>query len=72
MTILTAPFLALIRLYQRIHPYFFRNCCRFVPSCSQYAAEALQKHGLFKGGALACWRILRCNPFGKPGYDPVP
>ena len=60
--------------------YFYRNCispftppsCRFTPTCSQYAIEALQKHGALKGSALAIWRILRCNPFGKYGYDPVP
>ena len=46
--------------------------CRFQPTCSQYAIEAIQKHGALKGGALAFWRILRCNPFSKGGYDPVP
>lgn len=47
-------------------------CCRFTPTCSQYAIEALRKHGPFKGLALAIWRILRCNPWGGSGYDPVP
>lgn len=47
-------------------------CCRFEPTCSQYAIEALQVHGAFKGSALAVWRILRCNPLCKGGYDPVP
>lgn len=46
--------------------------CRFVPTCSAYAIEAISKYGAFKGGALALWRILRCNPFSKGGYDPVP
>ena len=46
--------------------------CRFTPTCSQYAIEAIRKHGPFKGLALAIWRILRCNPWGGSGYDPVP
>ncbi len=47
-------------------------CCRFVPTCSEYALEAIEKYGALKGGALALWRVLRCNPFGRGGYDPVP
>ena len=46
--------------------------CKYYPTCSQYAIEALEKHGVIKGSALAFWRILRCNPFSKGGYDPVP
>jgi putative membrane protein insertion efficiency factor len=46
--------------------------CRFVPSCSEYAAEAVAKYGFFHGSALGIWRILRCNPFARGGYDPVP
>ena len=46
--------------------------CKYYPTCSQYAIEALEKHGVFKGGLLTVWRILRCNPFSKGGYDPVP
>lgn len=46
--------------------------CRFLPTCSQYAYEAISRYGVLKGGALSLWRILRCNPFGKGGYDPVP
>ena len=49
-----------------------KPCCRFYPTCSQYALEAIQKYGAFKGFFLALWRILRCNPFCKGGYDPVP
>ena len=64
--------LGLIRVYQRyISPGFPRRC-RFSPTCSQYAFEAIEKYGLLKGGALALWRILRCNPFCRGGYDPVP
>jgi len=62
----------LIRFYQRnlspLHP----ACCRFRPTCSQYALEAIQKYGALKGGYLALRRILRCNPLFKGGYDPVP
>ncbi|MCF0222166.1 MAG: membrane protein insertion efficiency factor YidD [Fibrobacter sp.] len=66
--ILIAP----IRLYQKIHPYFFRGVCRFQPTCSQYAIEAIRVHGIFKGLGFSIFRILRCNPFCKGGYDPVP
>ena len=60
--------------------YFYRNCispltpptCRFTPTCSQYAIEAIRKHGLFKGLYLAVRRLLRCHPWGGSGYDPVP
>ena len=46
-------------------------CCRFYPTCSQYAIDAISKHGAVKGTGMAIWRVLRCNPFGKSGYDPV-
>ena len=46
--------------------------CPYYPTCSHYGLEAIQKHGAIKGSALAAWRILRCNPFSKGGYDPVP
>ena len=49
-----------------------RATCIYTPTCSQYAIEALTKYGVIKGGLLAVWRILRCNPFAKGGYDPVP
>ncbi|MBO5021112.1 MAG: membrane protein insertion efficiency factor YidD [Clostridia bacterium] len=47
-------------------------CCRFTPTCSQYAIDAIKIHGSFKGSLLALWRILRCHPLCKGGYDPVP
>lgn len=61
-----------IRFYQRFISPYTPPTCRFTPSCSQYAIEAIRKHGPFKGFALAVWRILRCNPWGGSGYDPVP
>ena len=66
------PFLLLIRVYQRVISPMTGAHCRFLPTCSQYAYEAISRYGVLKGGALSLWRILRCNPFGKGGYDPVP
>ena len=61
-----------IRFYQvAISPYTPPSC-RFTPTCSEYARQALKKYGPIKGLALAIWRILRCNPWGGSGYDPVP
>ena len=66
-------FLALIRFYQRSISPCKPPCCRFIPTCSQYAYEAISKYGVLKGGALALWRLLRCNPFNHGDiYDPVP
>lgn len=65
-------FKKLIRLYQMGISPLTAGHCRFRPTCSNYALEALEKHGLIKGMGLAIWRILRCNPFGGSGYDPVP
>lgn len=62
----------LIRLYQRFLSPLLPATCRFTPSCSQYAAQAIEKHGALKGCTLAAWRILRCNPLSKGGEDPVP
>lgn len=62
-----------IKLYRRfISPLKSSPSCRFYPTCSQYALDALAEWGVIRGGALAFWRILRCNPFGGCGYDPVP
>lgn len=66
------PLLVLIRIYQYCISPFVPKVCRYEPSCSVYAVEALRKHGLFKGGYLAVRRILSCNPWGGSGYDPVP
>lgn len=63
----------LIRTYQvTLSPRFSGGACRYTPTCSQYAIEAIEIHGVFKGSLLAIKRILRCNPFFKGGYDPVP
>lgn len=64
--------LAMIRFYQRAISPYTRPCCRFTPTCSQYAVEAVTKYGALKGSFLAIKRVLRCNPFFKGGYDPVP
>lgn len=63
----------IIQFYQKyLSPLKGRATCIYTPTCSQYAIEALEKYGLIKGGLLAAWRILRCNPFAKGGYDPGP
>ncbi|MBQ2424365.1 MAG: membrane protein insertion efficiency factor YidD [Alistipes sp.] len=68
----TLPLIGLVRFYQICISPLKPACCRFTPTCSQYALEALRKHGAIKGGWLALKRILRCNPWGGSGYDPVP
>ena len=62
----------MIRLYQKYISPMKTTKCPYIPSCSQYGMEAIQKYGALKGGLLAAWRILRCNPFSRGGYDPVP
>lgn len=62
----------LIRFYQAAISPYTPAACRYTPTCSHYAAEALQKHGLFRGGWLAIKRISSCHPLGGSGYDPVP
>ena len=65
-------FMAAIRFYQKgISPHYPPRC-RYIPTCSEYALEAVEKYGAVKGTFLATKRILRCNPFHKGGYDPVP
>ncbi len=64
-------FIGIIRLYQHI-PGSFHYQCRHIPSCSNYGIEAIEKHGCLKGSYLMIKRVLRCNPFTKAGYDPVP
>ena len=62
----------LIRGYQLVISPWLPPSCRFEPSCSHYALDAVKRHGSLFGPGLAVWRILRCNPFGGQGYDPVP
>ncbi len=64
--------ISMIRFYQRYLSPLKSTKCPYIPSCSNYGLEAIQKYGAFKGGILALWRIVRCNPFSKGGYDPVP
>lgn len=64
--------LALIRLYQLTLSASLGGQCRFYPSCSHYAQEAIRVHGALRGSALATWRLLRCGPFSRGGFDPVP
>jgi uncharacterized protein len=70
--------IGLVRIYQVVLSplkgivFGASACCRFAPSCSTYAIEALREHGLMRGGMLAARRVLRCHPWGGAGYDPVP
>lgn len=63
---------ALIAAYQALLRPFLLGACKYCPSCSEYAAEALRTHGLLRGGKIALGRLARCHPFGPGGYDPVP
>ena len=64
--------IGIVKFYRKFISPIKPPCCRFRPTCSAYALEAFQKRGFFVGLALSVWRILRCNPFSKGGYDPVP
>ncbi len=61
-----------LRVYKRLLSPLFLPACRYVPSCSEYAMEAIERHGAMRGSGWAIWRLLRCHPFAKGGYDPVP
>jgi uncharacterized protein len=61
-----------IWLYQRAVSPYLPSACRYAPTCSHYSQEAIQKHGLFKGSWLGLKRLVRCQPWGGQGYDPVP
>lgn len=67
-----APFIFLVRIYQVIISPLLPSTCRYQPTCSHYTVEALQTHGLWKGGKLSLKRILSCHPWGGSGFDPVP
>jgi uncharacterized protein len=64
--------LASVRGYQLMFAWLFAGSCRYQPSCSHYAAEAVSRHGALTGGYLALRRLARCHPFGSSGFDPVP
>ncbi len=64
--------IALIRFYRKFISPIKGTKCPYYPSCSEYGLEAIEKHGALKGSLLAVYRIIRCNPFSKGGYDPVP
>lgn len=65
--------ISIVKFYQKaISPHKGGACCRFIPTCSEYAIEALEKYGAIKGSYLAIKRILKCHPFHKGGYDPLP
>ncbi len=67
-----AVIMAVLRGYKRLVSPLLPPACRYVPSCSEYALEAVERYGALRGSALAAWRLLRCHPFAKGGYDPVP
>ena len=64
--------LTLLRGYKTMLSPFFPPACRYVPTCSDYATEAVERYGALRGSAMAMWRLLRCHPFVRGGYDPVP
>lgn len=66
-----AYLLLLLRGYKSIVSPLLPNACRFVPTCSEYATEAVERYGAFRGGLKALWRLLRCHPFSPGGFDPV-
>ncbi len=66
------PFLAIIKFYQNFVSPLLPSTCRYTPTCSEYAKQSLVKHGLIKGSFISIKRIIKCNPWGGNGYDPVP
>jgi putative membrane protein insertion efficiency factor len=71
MNVVRHVFVAPIRLYQRLISPAFGTRCKYYPSCSEYAAQAVQRFGILRGLVLAGWRLLRCNPLSHGGFDPV-
>jgi len=66
-----AMLILLVRLYQANLSRYFGRQCRFVPTCSEYFIQAVARHGALRGGLMGLWRIVRCHPFSRGGYDPV-
>jgi len=64
-------FVLLIKGYKKVISPLLPPSCRFYPTCSEYSIQALEKYGIVRGGAKSIWRIIRCNPFNKGGYDPI-
>ena len=64
--------LGILRIYKLAVSPLLPSACRFYPTCSHYGYQAVYKYGVFKGSAMAAWRVLRCNPFNPGGFDPVP
>jgi putative membrane protein insertion efficiency factor len=62
---------AMLRAYKKVVSPLLPASCRYTPTCSEYAQEAIERHGVIRGGCLAAWRLLRCNPLAGSGYDPV-
>ncbi len=71
MEIIKKALIQSIRAYKRIISPMLPPSCRFTPSCSQYMVEAIEKYGVIKGALMGIWRLLRCQPFSKGGFDPV-
>jgi uncharacterized protein len=69
--LMKAYILLMLRGYKALLSPMLPNACRFVPTCSEYAMEAIERYGAFRGGLKAMWRLLRCHPFAAGGYDPV-
>ena len=70
--IIIYPFLILIKFYQSFISPLLPSTCRYTPTCSEYSKQCLIKHGLIKGSLMSIKRILKCNPWGGNGYDPIP
>jgi uncharacterized protein len=71
MTVVRKILVAPIRVYQRLISPLLGDTCKYYPSCSQYAAQAIERFGILRGLVLAAWRLLRCNPWSHGGFDPV-
>jgi putative membrane protein insertion efficiency factor len=71
VSVLRALVIAPIRLYQRLISPALGPRCKYHPTCSAYAVQAIERYGILRGSVLAAWRLLRCNPFSLGGYDPV-